>query len=108
MNNGAYRFLFAAGGTGGHLYPAIAVAEQLELLSPNSKIMFVGTKDKLESRIIPQIGYTFKTIWISGFSRKFNLTNLIFPFKLIVSLFQSLFLNLNFKPNVAVGAGAYV
>ena len=104
----AYNFLFAAGGTGGHLFPAIAVAEELKNISPNSKILFIGTKKKLESRIIPELGFNFKTIWVSGFSRKFNFQNLLFPIKLVVSIFQSFFIRLNFRPNVAVGAGAYV
>ena len=104
----SYKFLFAAGGTGGHLFPAIAVAEELKTISPNSKILFIGTEKKLESRIIPELGYDFKTIWISGFSRKLSIQNLLFPIKLVVSIFQSFFISLNFRPNVAIGAGAYV
>ncbi len=103
-----YRFLFAAGGTGGHLYPAIAVAQQLRILSPESQILFIGTKNKIESRVVPALGFNFKSIWISGFSRKFSLNNLLFPIKLIVSLFQSIVVNLKFKTTVAIGAGAYV
>lgn len=108
MSQNSYNFLFAAGGTGGHLYPAIAVAEELKIISPNSKILFVGTKKKLESRVIPKIGFKFKTIWISGFSRKLNIQNLLFPIKLVVSIIQSFFISLNYRPNVAIGAGAYV
>lgn len=107
-NNLSYRFLFAGGGTGGHLYPAIAVASKIMELNPDSIILFVGTKGKIESEIVPKLGFDFKTIWISGFSRKLNFKNLIFPIKLIVSMIQSLFLNLKFKPNVAIGTGAYV
>lgn len=108
MSYGNYNFIFAAGGTGGHLYPAIAVAEQLKVISPQSKILFVGTKKKIESNVIPKLGYNFKTIWISGFSRKLTINNLLFPLKLIVSLIQSFTIIFNFKPNVAIGAGAYV
>ncbi len=103
-----YNFIFAAGGTGGHLYPAVAVAEQLKLLKPDAKILFVGTKKKIESRVIPQLGYKFKSIWISGFSRKFNLKNLLFPLKLFVGSIQSFFINMFFNTKVAIGAGAYV
>ncbi|MCB0732020.1 MAG: undecaprenyldiphospho-muramoylpentapeptide beta-N-acetylglucosaminyltransferase [Ignavibacteriae bacterium] len=108
MSGNVYRFIFAAGGTGGHLYPAVAVAEKLKELKPESKILFVGTKNKIESRVIPKLGYDFKSIWISGFSRKLTLANLLFPVKLLVSLLQSFLINLNFKPSVVIGAGAYV
>jgi len=108
VSKGVNKFIFAAGGTGGHLYPAVAVAEQLKLICPNSKILFVGTKKKIEARVIPKLGYEFKTIWVSGFSRKIILKNLLFPLKLGVSLVQSFFINFRFRPCVAVGAGAYV
>jgi UDP-N-acetylglucosamine--N-acetylmuramyl-(pentapeptide) pyrophosphoryl-undecaprenol N-acetylglucosamine transferase len=103
-----YRVLFAGGGTGGHLFPALAVAEQIKIMKPETEILFVGTKSKIEGRIVSKLGYRFKSIWIKGFSRKFNLENLIFPFKLIVSVIQSLIINIKFKPGVAVGSGGYV
>ena len=103
-----YRFLFAGGGTGGHLYPAIAVADEIKKLKPESEIIFVGTKSKIEGRVIPKLGYGFKSIWIKGFARKFNTENLLFPIKLIVSLVQSVFISFRFKPRVAIGSGGYV
>lgn len=103
-----YRFLFAGGGTGGHLYPAIAVADEIKRLKPESEILFVGTKSKIEGRVIPQFGYGFKSIWIKGFSRKFNLSNILFPIKLVVSILQSIFISFKFKPRVAIGSGGYV
>ncbi len=103
-----YRFLFAGGGTGGHLYPAIAVAEEIKRLKPESEILFVGTKSKIEGRVIPKLGYGFKSIWIKGFARKFNMENLLFPVKLLISLVQSLFISFRFKPRVAIGSGGYV
>jgi UDP-N-acetylglucosamine--N-acetylmuramyl-(pentapeptide) pyrophosphoryl-undecaprenol N-acetylglucosamine transferase len=103
-----YRFIFAGGGTGGHLYPALAVAQQIKELKPEAKILFVGAKNKIESRIVPEYGFTFRSIWVSGFSRKLNLNNLLFPVKLLVSLAQSLGINMAFKPRVAIGSGAYV
>ncbi len=103
-----YRFLLAGGGTGGHLFPAIAVAEQIRKLKPESKILFVGTKNKIESKVVPEKGFEFKTIWVSGFSRKFKMENLIFPFKLLIAMIQSLIINIKFKPKVMIGAGAYV
>ncbi len=103
-----YRFLFAGGGTGGHLFPAIAVAEKVRDLIPEAEIMFIGTKSKIEGSVVPKLGFKFKSIWIKGFSRKFNFENLLFPLKLFVSIFQSLFININFRPLVAVGSGGYV
>ncbi len=110
MSNGntIYRFLFAAGGTGGHLYPAVAVADEIKKLKPESEILFIGTKDKIEGRVVPKLGYRFKTIWIKGFARKFSWSNLLFPLKLFVSLIQSVFISMNFKPKVAIGTGGYV
>lgn len=106
--NTIYRFILAGGGTGGHLYPAVAIAEQIKLLKPEAEILFVGTSNKIESRVIPQLGYKFRTIWISGFARKLNLQNLLFPIKMIVAVIQSVLINIKFKPKVAIGTGAYV
>jgi UDP-N-acetylglucosamine--N-acetylmuramyl-(pentapeptide) pyrophosphoryl-undecaprenol N-acetylglucosamine transferase len=103
-----YRFLFAGGGTGGHLYPAIAVADEIKKIKPESEILFVGTKSKIEGRVIPQLGYQFKSIWIKGFSRKLNFSNLLFPIKLLVSAIQSILISFRFKPRVAIGSGGYV
>jgi UDP-N-acetylglucosamine--N-acetylmuramyl-(pentapeptide) pyrophosphoryl-undecaprenol N-acetylglucosamine transferase len=103
-----YRFLFAGGGTGGHLFPAVAVAEQIREMKPDSEILFIGTKDRIEGRVVPKLGFKFKSIWIKGFSRKINFENLLFPLKLFVSLIQSLFINISFKPKVAIGSGGYV
>ncbi len=103
-----YRFLFAGGGTGGHLFPAVAVAEKIKSILPEADILFVGTKSKIEGRVVPKLGFKFKSIWIKGFSRKFNLENLLFPLKLIVSIVQSIFINIKFKPQVAIGSGGYV
>lgn len=108
MNQVKYRFLFAGGGTGGHLFPAIAVAQKIRELNFNSEILFVGTKTKIEGRVVPSLGFKFKSIWIKGFARKFTLENILFPLKLIVSLIQSVFINFSFKPHVAIGSGGYV
>lgn len=103
-----YRFVFAGGGTGGHLYPALAVAQQIREMKPESEILFVGAKNKIEGRVVPEYGFNFKPIWVSGFSRQLTMSNLLFPVKLVASLFQSLAINFKFKPRVAVGSGAYV
>jgi UDP-N-acetylglucosamine--N-acetylmuramyl-(pentapeptide) pyrophosphoryl-undecaprenol N-acetylglucosamine transferase len=103
-----YRFLFAGGGTGGHLFPSIAVAERIRKILPEAEIMFIGTRSRLEGRIIPKLGFNFSSIWIKGFSRKLNFENLLFPLKLGISLIQSLLINYRFKPKVAIGSGGYV
>jgi UDP-N-acetylglucosamine--N-acetylmuramyl-(pentapeptide) pyrophosphoryl-undecaprenol N-acetylglucosamine transferase len=103
-----FRFLFAGGGTGGHLFPSIAVAEKIRKMLPDSEIMFVGTRSKIEGRIVPRLGFKFSPIWIKGFSRKLNFENLLFPLKLGISLVQSLLINFRFKPMVAIGSGGYV
>ena len=105
---GRNRYLFAGGGTGGHLFPAVAVANEIKNMKPESEILFVGTKKKIEARVVPLLGYKFRSIWISGVSRSFNLNNLLFPVKLVVSVFQSLFIAMKFKPSVAIGSGGYV
>lgn len=103
-----YRFLFAGGGTGGHLFPAVAVAEQIREMKPDADILFVGTKNRIEGRVVPKLGFKFKSIWIKGFSRKIKIENLMFPLKLFVSVVQALVINIFFKPNVAIGSGGYV
>lgn len=102
------KVIFAGGGTGGHVFPAIAIADEVKKLDPAAEILFIGTKEKIESRLIPQKGYQFRTIWISGFQRKLSLDNLLFPAKVLVSLLQSLILLKSEKPDVVVGTGGYV
>lgn len=102
------KVLFAGGGTGGHVFPAIAIADEVKKLQPSAEILFVGTKERIESRLIPQKGYMFRTIWISGFRRRLSPDNLLFPVKVLVSLFQSLILLKSEKPDVVVGTGGYV
>jgi UDP-N-acetylglucosamine--N-acetylmuramyl-(pentapeptide) pyrophosphoryl-undecaprenol N-acetylglucosamine transferase len=103
-----YRFLFAGGGTGGHLFPAVAVAEKIRLMKPEAEILFLGTRLKIEGKVVPKLGFQFKPIWIKGFTRKFAVENFLFPVKLLVSVFQSIFYCMSFKPKVAIGSGGYV
>ncbi|MCC7430429.1 undecaprenyldiphospho-muramoylpentapeptide beta-N-acetylglucosaminyltransferase [bacterium] len=98
-------YLFAAGGTGGHVIPAIALAENLR---ENSKIYFVGTSKGIENRVVPDSNFPLLKIWISGFQRNLIFKNLLFPLKLLVSIFQSLKILLKIKPNVVIGTGGYV
>jgi UDP-N-acetylglucosamine--N-acetylmuramyl-(pentapeptide) pyrophosphoryl-undecaprenol N-acetylglucosamine transferase len=102
------RILIAAGGTGGHVFPAIAVADEIKKQNLHAEFLFVGTKGKIEAQIVPQRGYAIAFIWISGFHRSLRLNNLLFPIKIVVSLVQSFFLIKRFQPDVVVGTGGYV
>lgn len=102
------KIIFAGGGTGGHLFPALAIAEEIKLLKSDAEILFVGTKNKIEARVVPERGYMFKPIWISGFRRKFTPGNLLFPVKLIVAMIQAMRIVKKFRPMVVIGTGGYV
>ncbi len=103
-----YRILFAGGGTAGHLYPAIAVAEEIKKLKPEAKILFVGSKNKIEGSVVPKIGFEFRNIIVRGFVRKLSIKSILFPFYLLISLVQSLSIAMKFKPKVAIGTGGYL
>lgn len=100
--------VIAGGGTGGHLFPALAIADALRRRRADARIVFIGTKDRLEAQIVPRRGYEFCPIWISGLKRAWTPGNLLFPLKVLVALVQSFFLMVKMKPNVIVGTGGYV
>ena len=102
------RVLIAAGGTGGHVYPAIAIADALKAENKDTEVLFVGTKNHMEWTAVPKAGYNIKDIWISGFQRRLTLTNILFPLKLVTSLVQSMSIIARFKPEVVVSCGGYV
>ena len=102
-----YKFIISGGGTGGHIYPAIAIANKLKERYPDALFLFVGAQDRMEMEKVPQAGYEIEGLWISGLQRKLTLKNLMFPFKLISSLFRSKKIIRNFKPDVAIGTGGY-
>lgn len=104
---GNYRFILSGGGTGGHIYPAIAIANELKHRYPNAEFLFVGAKDKMEMEKVPQAGYKIEGLWISGLQRKLTLKNLMFPIKLISSLFKARNIVNKFKPHVAIGTGGF-
>jgi UDP-N-acetylglucosamine--N-acetylmuramyl-(pentapeptide) pyrophosphoryl-undecaprenol N-acetylglucosamine transferase len=108
QSKASYRVLFAAGGTGGHVYPAIAIANAIKKAAPTTEILFVGTKKHMEWTVVPKAGFNITPIWVSGFHRKFDLRNLLFPVKLMVSLIQCLFILLKYKPNVVICCGGFV
>tara|TARA_R110002126_G_scaffold152203_4_gene299322 strand:+ start:23473 stop:24567 length:1095 start_codon:yes stop_codon:yes gene_type:complete len=102
-----YNILISGGGTGGHIYPAIAIANEIKMRYPDANFLFVGAKDKMEMEKIPQAGYEIKGLWISGIQRKFTLENLLFPFKMISSLWKSRTIIKQFKPDIAIGTGGF-
>lgn len=99
--------IISGGGTGGHIYPAIAIANEIKLRYPEANILFVGAKDKMEMEKVPKAGYDIKGLWISGIQRKLTFSNLIFPFKLISSLWKANKIINKFKPDVAIGTGGF-
>ena len=99
--------LISGGGTGGHIYPAIAIANELKERFPHAKFLFVGAKDKMEMEKVPEAGYEITGLWISGIQRKLTIKNLLFPLKLLVSLFKSREIIRQFKPDVAIGTGGF-
>ncbi|WP_299488233.1 undecaprenyldiphospho-muramoylpentapeptide beta-N-acetylglucosaminyltransferase [uncultured Allomuricauda sp.] len=102
-----YRFIFSGGGTGGHIYPAIAIANELKKRHPQAEFLFVGAKDKMEMEKVPQAGYKIEGLWISGLQRKLTLKNLMFPIKLISSLLRARNIVKRFRPDVAIGTGGF-
>jgi len=104
---GKLKFILSGGGTGGHIYPAIAIANELKLRFPEAEFLFVGAKDKMEMQKVPQAGYKIEGLWIAGLQRKLTLQNMMFPFKVMSSLWKSRKIIREFKPNVVIGTGGF-
>ncbi|ASV31147.1 undecaprenyldiphospho-muramoylpentapeptide beta-N-acetylglucosaminyltransferase [Maribacter cobaltidurans] len=104
---GNYRFIISGGGTGGHIYPAISIADELKRRYPNAEFLFVGAKDRMEMEKVPQAGYKIEGLWITGIQRKLTLKNMMFPFKLISSLIKASKIVTKFKPHAVVGTGGF-
>ncbi|QYJ68556.1 undecaprenyldiphospho-muramoylpentapeptide beta-N-acetylglucosaminyltransferase [Flavobacterium litorale] len=101
------KFIISGGGTGGHIYPAIAIANELKQRFPDSDILFVGANNKMEMQKVPQAGYKIVGLWIAGIQRKLTLDNVLFPIKLISSLLKSRKIVKEFKPDVVIGTGGF-
>lgn len=99
--------IISGGGTGGHIYPAIAIANAFKERFEDAEILFVGAKGKMEMEKVPQAGYQIEGLWISGLQRRLTLDNLSFPFKVISSLLRSKKIVRRVKPHVVVGVGGY-
>lgn len=103
------RFVFTGGGSGGHIYPAIAIADELRVLCPDAKFLFLGTSAGLESNIVPSAGYDFIAIPASRLARPIlSLHNLLFPFQVIQAIAAAWKILRRFRPDIVVGTGGYV
>ncbi len=102
-----YRIMISGGGTGGHIYPAISIAQALQAETTALEVLFVGAQGKMEMKKVPEAGYRIVGLWISGLQRKLSVQNLLFPFKVISSLLKSFSLIRSFKPDAVVGVGGY-
>jgi UDP-N-acetylglucosamine--N-acetylmuramyl-(pentapeptide) pyrophosphoryl-undecaprenol N-acetylglucosamine transferase len=104
---GGLRIIISGGGTGGHIFPAVAIANALKKLRPDTEILFVGANGRMEMEKVPAEGYKIIGLDIQGFQRKSILKNLLLPFKLISSISKAGSIINNFKPHAAVGVGGY-
>lgn len=101
------RFIISGGGTGGHIFPAIAIADALRRRMPDAELLFVGALGRMEMQRVPQAGYNIKGMWISGFQRRLSIKNLLFPIKLMHSMLLARHILKRFKPDLVIGVGGY-
>ena len=101
------KVIVSGGGTGGHIYPAIAIANEIKSRYTNANILFIGAEDKMEMEKVPEAGYEIKGLWISGIQRKLTFKNLMFPIKLLNSLWKANRIIRKFKPDIVIGTGGF-
>ncbi len=106
-NNRWPRVIISGGGTGGHIFPAVAIARGIQEQYPSSDILFVGAQGKMEMEKVPAAGFPIEGLWISGLQRSLTLKNLLFPVKVLSSVWKALRIIRKFKPDVAIGVGGY-
>lgn len=102
-----YKVIVSGGGTGGHIYPAIAIAKEIQRRYPDTQFLFVGAQDRMEMEKVPQAGFEIEGLWIAGIQRKLTLENAKFPLKLASSLWKSGRILRRFKPDVVIGTGGF-
>ena len=102
-----YKVLISGGGTGGHIFPAIAIANEIMSQFPGSEIKFIGAEGRMEMEKVPVAGYEIEGLWISGLQRRLTPKNLSLPFKVISSLWKSRKIIKEFNPDFTVGVGGY-
>ena len=101
------RIIIAGGGTGGHIFPAIAIANALKAQQPDVEILFVGAKGKMEMEKVPQAGYKIVGLYIAGYNRSSLFKNILLPFKLTKSFTQVRKILNDFRPHAVIGVGGY-
>ncbi len=101
------RIIISGGGTGGHIFPAIAIADEIKRKNPEVAILFVGAKGKMEMEKVPAAGYQIEGLTIAGLQRKLTASNLLLPFKILKSILHARKIILSFKPQVVIGVGGY-
>jgi len=101
------KIIISGGGTGGHIFPAIAIANAIKSIRPDTEFLFVGAEGKMEMEKVPAAGYKIEGLWISGLQRKLTAANLSFPFKVISSLLKAKKILKQFKPDAAIGTGGF-
>lgn len=101
------KIIISGGGTGGHIYPAVAVAQELQKRIPDIEILFVGASDRMEMEKVPKAGYKIIGLWISGIQRSLSFKNLLWPIKVVLSVIKSFRILNQFKPDVCIGFGGY-
>lgn len=106
-DKGDMRVIISGGGTGGHIFPAIAIANAIREIEKDADILFVGAEGRMEMEKVPAAGYKIEGLWISGLQRRLTMDNLSFPFKVISSLMKAKRIIKSFRPDVAVGTGGY-
>lgn len=103
----SHKYLISGGGTGGHIFPAIAIAEAIREHEPEAQFLFVGANGRMEMTKVPDAGYNITGLNITGFSRSLSPKNLLFPFRLIDSLRKAKKIVKSFNPDIAIGTGGY-
>lgn len=101
------RVIISGGGTGGHIFPAIAIADEIKKRNPSAVVLFVGATGKMEMEKVPQAGYEIEGLEIAGFQRKFAVSNFLLPFKIAKSLWKARKIIKRFKPDLVIGVGGY-
>lgn len=107
MNYRKIRVVISGGGTGGHIFPALSIANRLRKLNPETEILFVGAEGRMEMNKVPEAGYKIVALPIAGLQRKLSLSNLKLPYKVIKSIAEARRIIREFRPDIAVGVGGY-